>query len=184
MQHGLLLRRSRTSRSEWPAHLFPLPGVDPPDATHHSLGSVVPCLVADKRSNLGQSFSGTFPTKTELHLTSAPLRAAKQRKYQLISSGCQCFQPVKRIWTGMLNYQVLSIKMRARESTDTAEPAILALEDQPAGWLAFQSLAVKPSCLLSHSTFPTRRRWQPTPALLPGKAHGRRSLVGGSPWGR
>ena len=29
-----------------------------------------------------------------------------------------------------------------------------------------------------------RRKWQPTPVLLPGKAHGRRSLVGWSPWGR
>ena len=29
-----------------------------------------------------------------------------------------------------------------------------------------------------------RRQWQPTPVLLPGKSHGRRSLVGGSPWGR
>ena len=29
-----------------------------------------------------------------------------------------------------------------------------------------------------------RRQWQPTPALLPGKSHGRRSLVGCSPWSR
>ena len=29
-----------------------------------------------------------------------------------------------------------------------------------------------------------RRQWQPTPVLLPGKSHGRKSLVGGSPWGR
>ena len=28
------------------------------------------------------------------------------------------------------------------------------------------------------------RQWQPTPVLLPGKSHGRRSLVGCSPWGR
>ena len=28
-----------------------------------------------------------------------------------------------------------------------------------------------------------RRRWQPTPVLLPGKSHGWRSLVGCSPWG-
>ena len=28
-----------------------------------------------------------------------------------------------------------------------------------------------------------RRRWHPTPVLLPGKPHGRRSLVGCSPWG-
>ena len=29
-----------------------------------------------------------------------------------------------------------------------------------------------------------RRQWHPTPVLLPGKSHGRRSLVGYSPWGR
>ena len=28
-----------------------------------------------------------------------------------------------------------------------------------------------------------RRQWHPTPALLPGKSHGQRSLVGYSPWG-
>ena len=31
---------------------------------------------------------------------------------------------------------------------------------------------------------PWRRKWQSTPALLPGKSHGRRSLTGYSPWGR
>ena len=30
----------------------------------------------------------------------------------------------------------------------------------------------------------SRRHWHPTPILLPGKSHGRRSLVGCSPWGR
>ena len=30
---------------------------------------------------------------------------------------------------------------------------------------------------------PSRRQWQPTPVLLPEKSHGRRSLVGYSPWG-
>ena len=29
-----------------------------------------------------------------------------------------------------------------------------------------------------------RRRWHPTPILLPGKSHGQKSLVGCSPWGR
>ena len=27
-------------------------------------------------------------------------------------------------------------------------------------------------------------KWQPTPVFLPGKSHGRRNLVGYSPWGR
>ena len=31
---------------------------------------------------------------------------------------------------------------------------------------------------------PWRRKWQSTPALLPGKSHERRSLIGYSPWGR
>ena len=34
------------------------------------------------------------------------------------------------------------------------------------------------------STVNQRRQWHPTPVPLPGKSHGRRSLVGGSPWGR
>ena len=37
-------------------------------------------------------------------------------------------------------------------------------------------------CLLSKCR--RRRRWQSTLVLLPGKSHGRRSLVGCSPWGR
>ena len=31
---------------------------------------------------------------------------------------------------------------------------------------------------------PWRRKWQPTPVFLPGKSHGRWSLVGYCPWGR
>ena len=43
-------------------------------------------------------------------------------------------------------------------------------------------------CMNTHThthiyIFHWRRQWQPIPVLLPGKAHGRRSLVGCSPWG-
>ena len=37
--------------------------------------------------------------------------------------------------------------------------------------------------LPSSAIFWWRRKWQPTPVLLPGKSHGQRSLVGCSPWG-
>ena len=30
---------------------------------------------------------------------------------------------------------------------------------------------------------PWRRKWQPTPVLLPGKSHGQKNLAGYSPWG-
>ena len=38
--------------------------------------------------------------------------------------------------------------------------------------------------VLWSSAFFRRRRWHPTPVFLPGESHGRRSLVGCSPWGR
>ena len=38
--------------------------------------------------------------------------------------------------------------------------------------------------LLADEQLANRYKWHPTPVLLPGKSHGRRSLVGGSPWGR
>ena len=31
---------------------------------------------------------------------------------------------------------------------------------------------------------PQRRKWQPTPVLLPGESHGQRSLRDYNPWGR
>ena len=40
------------------------------------------------------------------------------------------------------------------------------------------------SLLAGSNLFLRRRRWHPTPVLLPGKSHGWRSLVGCSPWGR
>ena len=43
-------------------------------------------------------------------------------------------------------------------------------------------------CLLVHFARASgtywRRQWHPTPVLLPGKSHGRKKLVGCSPWGR
>ena len=44
--------------------------------------------------------------------------------------------------------------------------------------LEFQGLIV------SLANVSWRRQWHPTPVLLPGNTHGRRSLVGCSPWGR
>ena len=38
------------------------------------------------------------------------------------------------------------------------------------------------SSVSSLGRFPWRRKWQPTPVLLPGKFHGHRRLAGYSPW--
>ena len=41
-----------------------------------------------------------------------------------------------------------------------------------------------PGSIPGSGRFPWRRKWQSTPALLPGKSHGQRILIGYSPWGR
>ena len=56
-----------------------------------------------------------------------------------------------------------------------------ALVKLPCAWVLscfspFQSLPF-------YVLYPRRRRWHPTPVLLPGKSHGQRSLVGCSRWG-
>ena len=74
--------------------------------------------------------------------------------------------------------------------------SLLSIRGDHKGWLTkksavkvywttkcYRDTAWKP---LKASGFLTsvRRRWHPTPVLLPGKSHGRRNLVGCSPWGR
>ena len=46
-------------------------------------------------------------------------------------------------------------------------------------WVKNSSVSAEEICLEKYR----RRQWHPTPVLLPGKSHGRRSLVGCSPWG-
>ena len=50
----------------------------------------------------------------------------------------------------------------------------------------FLCATTKPYCyhFIYGDILSQRRRWHPTPVLLPGKSHGWRSLVGCSPWGR
>ena len=54
------------------------------------------------------------------------------------------------------------------------------------GSLLFHLLIISthPAPFRAGQVFAGRRQWQPTPVLLTGKSHGRRSLVGCSPWGR
>ena len=59
--------------------------------------------------------------------------------------------------------------------------------EEPVRLQTMGSLRVRNDWVTSLSLFTFmhwRRKWQPTPVLLPGKSYGRRSLVGCSPWGR
>ena len=55
----------------------------------------------------------------------------------------------------------------------------LALGDRFTGWVSSYHYFM--FCFLIRCSL---RFWHPTPVLLPGKSHGRRSLVGCGPWGR
>jgi len=41
-----------------------------------------------------------------------------------------------------------------------------------------------PALIPGSGRFPWRKKWQPTPVLLPRESHGQRSLAGYSPWCR
>ena len=59
------------------------------------------------------------------------------------------------------------------------------LKHLPAMWETWvRSLGSTPGFDPWVGKIPWRRKWQPTPVLLPGESHGRRSLVGYSPQGR
>ena len=56
--------------------------------------------------------------------------------------------------------------------------------EPPAAGLTCSALEATGNRIALPAAHLQRRQWQPTPVLLPGKSHGWRSLVGGSPWGR
>ena len=50
-------------------------------------------------------------------------------------------------------------------------------------YLAWGKVEVCKYGIMQEYVYVWRRQWHPTPVLLPGESHGRRSLVGYSPWG-
>ena len=71
--------------------------------------------------------------------------------------------------------------VRDRETWHAAVHRVTELSD----WTTTEyTTYFKDVCLIISSEMLQRRQWHPTPVLLPGKSHGRRSLVGYSPWGR
>ena len=46
-----------------------------------------------------------------------------------------------------------------------------------------KSVSIESMMLSNHLILCRRKQWQPTPVLLPGKSHGRRSPIGCSLWG-
>ena len=63
--------------------------------------------------------------------------------------------------------------------SDASVQCTMIVESQPK-----DSTHIVTVMFITPSSSSRRRQWHPTPVLLPGKSHGRRSLVGCSPWDR
>ena len=105
-------------------------------------------------------------------------------------------------WNGSLSI----IKETEAQECETAGHQYTAVRGKAGLWLCTSAFAMMQSGSLQHwylcwglychylwvslhilnkfIGLPWRRQWHPTPVLLPGKPHGRRSLVGCGPWGR
>ena len=83
-------------------------------------------------------------------------------------------------WLQLPSAVILEPKKRKYVTVSTFSPFICHEVIGPnAIILLFWMLSFK----LAFSLSSRRRKWQPTPVLLPGNSHGWRSLVGCSPWG-
>ena len=90
----------------------------------------------------------------------------------------------------LCHYRFSSVQFSHSVVSDSLRPHELQHARPPCGYykiFTIGSLCYTARFLLFihfiYSSVYMRRQWHPTPVLLPGKSHGRRSLVGCSPWG-
>ena len=142
----------------------------------------------------------TLPT--EVHLIKAmvfPVVMYGCESWTIKKSECRrsdaielwCWRRLLRVpWTARRSSQSILKKINSEYSLEG-----LLLKLQYFGYLMWRGNSLEKTLVLGKNegkekklakdkTVSWRRQWHPTPVLLPGKSHGRRSLVGCSPWGR
>ena len=122
--------------------------------------------------------------------------------YQLLGN---CLHAPRRMYFGLSSFPLLSKQDSSRSNLGVEQTlGSLGLSSKESGWLCPCHLCSPP--LISRASLvaqrlkhlpglqetrfdpwvrkiPWRRKWQPTPVLLPGESHGVRSLVDYNPWG-
>ena len=76
---------------------------------------------------------------------------------------------------------ILGIRNPDQNFVDVRE--VKWLQESDSKLKKLQNANQSPLTFVPSRAFLRRRQWHPTPVLLPGKSHGRRSLEGCSPWG-
>ena len=94
--------------------------------------------------------------------------------------GKHCLSP-----RGLLSYYIITVIILLIAVIISSHIRIYLLTPggQPDNSVKVKVLVTQ-SCPTLCDSMNWRRQWHPTPVLLPGKSHGRRSLVGCSPWDR
>ena len=84
-------------------------------------------------------------------------------------------------WSGLPFFPSADLPNAGTELTSPVSPALSGRFFTPEPRVLYNRLSL--GIYFIYSSVCQRRQWHPTPAFLPGKSHGWRSLVGCSPWG-
>ena len=111
----------------------------------------------------------------------------KHRKWYSKISASHWPYPALSIWNGLLEQKEINAIGHSNETAASPNPLLTGGEkkkkrqSKSASYVFIGDLSEDFPTQVGK--IPWRRQWHPTPVLLPGESHGRRSLVGYSPWG-
>ena len=132
----------------------------------------------------------TVTTGTDKHLGTYLQTKRKQKRHLKFwdSTVLQKYSNLMLFLNSIKNWSELYQDMEKAMAPDSSTLAWkIPWMEEPGGLKSMGSLGVGHDWATSLWLFTFmhwRRKWQPTPVLLPGESHGQRSLVGCSPWGR
>ena len=124
--------------------------------------------------NVQNSFIWNTPKLEELQYPS--IIECKNELYYIYK--IECYSAMKRVncWYVQQDWQFSKWLCKSKRNQTKKK------EREHTMWLNLYKLHKTLINLQLQKTW--RGQWQPNPVLSPGKSHGRRSLVGWSPWGR